>query len=157
MPTVYDYRAAGREFCNNTEGSQHYKGGTVEPLDLIFSKGHGAGFCLGSIEKYAGRFPETNDLNDLRKISDYAQLLCGFILLRTEANKAQLDNIETRAMETAPDMPWHLFHDRMPEAADANENGLILVEDLPGRRFAYHWNSACQSSNTLRAWQGYRL
>ena len=77
MDDIYSIRKAGREFCQ-TEGSEHYKTkGKVEPIELIIALGHGEGFCIGSIIKYAARFKETQNLKDLRKISDYAHILAG--------------------------------------------------------------------------------
>ena len=74
---VYEARHAGRTYCCDTEGSEHYKEGGVEPLDLIIAKDIIEDFCLGSILKYAARFKKTRNLKDLIKISDYAQILCG--------------------------------------------------------------------------------
>lgn len=73
---IYEMRRLGREYCN-TEGSEHYKGGEIEPLDLTFSLGHGEAFCIGSIIKYASRYKKTRNPDDIKKISDYAQILCG--------------------------------------------------------------------------------
>lgn len=73
---VYEYRRLGKALCE-TEGSDHYKGGGVEPLDLMIAKNMYEDFCLGSIIKYADRFKETKNINDLKKIADYAHILCG--------------------------------------------------------------------------------
>lgn len=75
-PTVYEAREKGRKYCE-TEGSDHYMLPGVEPLDLIISCGYVEGFCLGSIIKYAVRFGETGNPEDLKKIADYAHILCG--------------------------------------------------------------------------------
>lgn len=73
---VYEARHAGREYCN-TEGSEHYKGGEIEPIDLTNSLDLMDGFCIGNIIKYASRFKQTRNLDDLKKVSDYAHILCG--------------------------------------------------------------------------------
>ena len=73
---VYQARATGRKFCE-TEGEAHYQNTSVEPLDLITSMGYSEGFCLGSIIKYASRFKRTRDLEDLKKIADFAHIICG--------------------------------------------------------------------------------
>jgi hypothetical protein len=78
--TVYEARAKGRDFCQ-TEGSEHYKGG-FEPFDLMIAKDIAEDFCIGSILKYAVRFKKTRNLNDLKKVSDYAHLLCGIELAK---------------------------------------------------------------------------
>ena len=76
QPSIYEIREQGREYCQ-TEGADHYKEGDVEPLDLLMSKGTIEDFCIGSITKYATRFKETQDINDLKKVSDYAHILAG--------------------------------------------------------------------------------
>ena len=81
---VYEARHKGREFCNQTEGSDHYKEGGVEPLDLIIAKGMAEDFCIGNMSKYAFRFKKTRNLEDLKKVSDYAQILCGVELEKQE-------------------------------------------------------------------------
>lgn len=74
---IYEIRKAGREYCQ-TEGSEHYKAvDKLEPMDLIIAKGLAEDFCLANIIKYASRFKQTQKLDDLRKASDYCQILCG--------------------------------------------------------------------------------
>ena len=75
-PTVYDYRDRGREYCR-TEGSDHYMLPGVEPMDLMISCGYAEHFCLASIIKYAARYGESGNPEDLKKIADYAHILCG--------------------------------------------------------------------------------
>ena len=79
MPNTYEIRAAGKAYCE-TEGSSHYKGGDVEPMDLIMAKGLGEGFCIGNMIKYAARFVKTRNLEDLKKVVDYAHFLVGIEL-----------------------------------------------------------------------------
>jgi len=57
-------------------GSEHYKSGQVEPIDLYRSLGLFNDFALASIIKYAAR-QKTRGLNesDLSKITHYAELL----------------------------------------------------------------------------------
>ena len=76
MKTIYEIRALGRDYCQ-TEGSEHYKEGGVEPLDLMLAKGVIEDFCIGNMIKYATRFKVTRNLDDLKKVSDYAQILAG--------------------------------------------------------------------------------
>lgn len=73
---IYSIRAKGRTYCQ-TEGSAHYKDGDIEPLDLMLSKGIIEDFCIGNIVKYAIRFKKTRNLEDLKKVSDYAHILTG--------------------------------------------------------------------------------
>jgi len=84
MKNIYEIRKEGKEFCQ-TEGSEHYKGiEKIEPIDLIIALGYGEGFCMGGIIKYAARFKQTQNLKDLRKISDYAHILTGVKLGEAE-------------------------------------------------------------------------
>lgn len=80
LKSVYKIRAIGRKYCNDTEGSDHYKEGGIEPLDLIIAKDMGEDFCLGNIVKYASRFKVTKNLNDIKKVADYAYILAGIII-----------------------------------------------------------------------------
>lgn len=88
---VYEARHKGREFCNKTEGSDHYKEGGIEPLDLMIAKGLVEDFCIGNMSKYAFRFKKTRNLEDLKKVSDYAHILCGVELDKLE--KAEQANV----------------------------------------------------------------
>lgn len=78
---VYEVRKAGRDYCQ-TEGSKHYKEGQIEPIDLIMAKGLAEDFCLANIIKYAIRFKVTRNLEDLKKVSDYSHILCGYEIER---------------------------------------------------------------------------
>ena len=73
---INDLRAKGRAL-SETNGSDHYRLSKLQPIELTFSLGHGDGFCLGNIIKYASRYTHTNDRRDLIKIIDYATLLLG--------------------------------------------------------------------------------
>ena len=82
---VYEARHAGRTYCCDTEGSEHYKEGGVEPIDLLIAKGLIEDFCIGNMIKYATRFKTTRNLVDLKKVSDYAQILCGVEMDKRES------------------------------------------------------------------------
>ena len=82
---VYEARHAGRTYCCDTEGSDHYKEGGVEPIDLLIAKGLIEDFCIGNMIKYATRFKTTRNLVDLKKVSDYSHILCGVELAKPEA------------------------------------------------------------------------
>ncbi|WP_461369540.1 DUF3310 domain-containing protein [Candidatus Darwinibacter acetoxidans] len=75
-PSVYEARERGKEYCQ-TQGSDHYIVPGVEPMDLIISLGYAEHFCLASIIKYAARYGETGNPEELKKIADYAHILCG--------------------------------------------------------------------------------
>jgi len=54
--------------------NEHYAHGKYQATDMILDSGHGEGFCLGNIMKYAMRYGKKNGKNsgDLLKIIHYA-------------------------------------------------------------------------------------
>jgi hypothetical protein len=80
---VYEARERGREYCQ-TNGSDHYILPGVEAMDLIISLGYAEHFCLASIIKYAARYGESGTPEELKKIADYAHILCGVRLAEDE-------------------------------------------------------------------------
>ena len=54
--------------------NQHYGNGKYQATDMIIDSGHGEGFCIGNIMKYAMRYGKKDGKNikDLRKIIHYA-------------------------------------------------------------------------------------
>ena len=67
---------------------EHYSMETIQSTEFIFDAGHGEGFCLGNIIKYAQRYGKKNGKNtdDLLKILHYAVMLLG----------KEIENQETR-------------------------------------------------------------
>ena len=60
------------------KGSEHYKTGQIEPIDLYRSSGMLRHFALGSIIKYAFRNADLSkpiNLKDLEKVKHYADML----------------------------------------------------------------------------------
>jgi hypothetical protein len=59
--------------------SQHYAKGGIQATEFIFSSGHGEGFCIGNILKYAQRYGKKEGKNpaDLLKVIHYAIMLYG--------------------------------------------------------------------------------
>lgn len=57
----------------------HYSMTNIQSTEFIFDAGHGEGFCLGNIIKYAQRYGKKNGKNtdDLLKILHYAVMLLG--------------------------------------------------------------------------------
>jgi len=53
---------------------RHYANGKYQATDMIIDAGHGEGFCMGNIMKYAMRYGKKNGKNqgDLLKIIHYA-------------------------------------------------------------------------------------
>ena len=58
----------------DTTYAQHYGKGDIQTTEVTFDAGHGEGFCLGNIIKYAMRYGKKNGYNqaDLLKIIHYA-------------------------------------------------------------------------------------
>jgi Protein of unknwon function (DUF3310) len=73
-----------RSYIDKTYGS-HY-GDKVQAQDLIVSSGHGEGFYLGNIIKYASRYGKKNGHNkdDLLKVLHYAVLAMNHHILNHE-------------------------------------------------------------------------
>lgn len=81
---VYELRSRGKEFCD-TDGSEHYKHTKIEPMDIIVEEGMLLDFCLANIIKYAARYKKDLNtkkkidcLDNLKKVADYAHILCGY-------------------------------------------------------------------------------
>jgi hypothetical protein len=64
------------EYIHSTYTS-HYSGEKYQATDLIIDAGHGIGFCIGNIIKYAKRYGKKNgyDEKDILKILHYAIIL----------------------------------------------------------------------------------
>ena len=54
--------------------SQHYSKNKIQTTEFVFDAGHGEGFCMGNIIKYAQRYGKKEGKNpkDLLKIIHYA-------------------------------------------------------------------------------------
>lgn len=59
------------------KGSDHYKNGNIEPIDLYRSLGILRPFCIASIIKYAARNVSDNPVKnkDMEKIAHYTEIL----------------------------------------------------------------------------------
>ena len=69
---------------------QHYSMNKIQSTEFIFDAGHGEGFCLGNIIKYAQRYGKKDGRNeqDLLKILHYAIILLG---VENENKKTRTD------------------------------------------------------------------
>ena len=65
-----------KTYIDNTY-NEHYANGKYQATDLIVDAGHGEGFCMGNIMKYAMRYGKKNgkDYKDLLKIIHYAIIM----------------------------------------------------------------------------------
>ena len=54
--------------------SQHYSKNKIQTTEFVFDAGHGEGFCMGNIIKYAQRYGKKDGFNraDIFKILHYA-------------------------------------------------------------------------------------
>jgi len=71
----------------------HYSMNKIQSTEFIFDAGHGEGFCLGNIIKYAQRYGKKDGKNtaDLLKIVHYGIILLG----------ATYENEKTRKSHTS--------------------------------------------------------
>lgn len=85
------------EYINQTY-NQHYAGKRTQTLDAIIDAGHGEGFCLGNIIKYATRYGKKGGKNktDLFKMIHYA-----IILMSLEDNQDTNEETPNLTVEAA--------------------------------------------------------
>ena len=63
------------EYINSTY-DEHYSKNKYQATEFIIDGGHGEGFCIGNVLKYAQRYGKKNgkDRNDLLKIIHYGMM-----------------------------------------------------------------------------------
>ena len=63
-----------KEYIDNTYDSHYANGVKRQATEIIIDQGHGTGFCMGNILKYAQRYgkKEGRNKNDLMKVIHYA-------------------------------------------------------------------------------------
>jgi len=68
--------------------NEHYAHGKYQATDMILDAGHGEGFCIGNIMKYAMRYGKKNGKNsdDLLKIIHYA-IIALYLVEETDNGK----------------------------------------------------------------------
>lgn len=68
-----------QEYVDGTY-DQHYSRNKFQATEFIIDSGHGLGFCIGNIMKYAQRYGNKNghDRKDIMKVLHYA-LMCLYI------------------------------------------------------------------------------
>ena len=68
-----DLIAEIKDYIDGTYG-EHYSTNNYQATEVIIDGGHGEGFCIGNIMKYAQRYGKKNGYNrkDLMKIIHYA-------------------------------------------------------------------------------------
>jgi len=63
-----------KNYIDNTYDSHYANGVKRQATEIIIDQGHGTGFCMGNILKYAQRYgkKEGKNKNDLLKVIHYA-------------------------------------------------------------------------------------
>ena len=92
--SIHDVRKLGREYCQ-TDGSQHYRENSIDPIEYAIANGMIEDFCLINIVKYASRFKHTRKLDDLKKVSDYSHILAGVELEKQGAEVVKTAGIKS--------------------------------------------------------------
>ena len=64
-------------YLASTYGAHYVGQDNIQSMDLILSQGHGTGFCVGNILKYAARYGKKKGFNrdDVLKVIHYAIFL----------------------------------------------------------------------------------
>jgi len=82
------YLAELQDYITDTY-SQHYAKGKLKSTEFIIDSGHGEGFALGNIMKYAQRFGNKDGKNrkDLLKILHYGMIALYNLDMETNKNE----------------------------------------------------------------------
>ena len=79
FPYVFDEGKYIEEIKNAIDKTyeSHYAQNKIQSTEFIADAGHGEGFCIGNIIKYAQRYGKKNGYNreDLKKIVHYAIIM----------------------------------------------------------------------------------
>ncbi len=69
--------------------SKHYSMNKIQSTEFVADAGHGEGFCIGNIIKYAQRYGKKNGYNreDVLKIIHYAIILLGIEYDKEEGSR----------------------------------------------------------------------
>lgn len=88
-----------KTYIDNTY-NEHYSKNKFQATEFIFDSGHGAGFCIGNILKYAQRYGRKEGSNpaDLLKIIHYAIMLYGseHIQIIDGGSISEVENIDIK-------------------------------------------------------------
>jgi len=80
MTTVIDYKFSEDRLLDDLKAyidstyDAHYSKSKFQATEFIFDSGHGMGFCIGNVLKYAQRYGRKDGYNrkDLQKVLHYA-------------------------------------------------------------------------------------
>lgn len=124
-----------QSYIDNTY-DQHYATDKYQATDIIIDSGHGTGFCLGNVIKYAKRYGNKGSPSDARKdlmkILHYAVIQ---LYIHDEDHKRM--SVPTSVdLDHAPDKePVYRLNDALPSEWDMvsklaiNPNGVLAKRD----------------------------
>ena len=96
---------------------QHYATDKYQATDIIIDSGHGTGFCLGNVIKYAKRYGRKGTpveaRKDLMKILHYALI------------QLDIHDQENKVSEERVSAPGHSINNATPEMWDAAYRGVL--------------------------------
>ena len=84
--------------------SSHYAQNKIQSTEFIADAGHGEGFCIGNIIKYAQRYGKKNGYNreDLKKIIHYAIIMLHLHDKRNEEFQSIINESQPQNRVTEP-------------------------------------------------------
>jgi len=108
------------DYINNTY-SEHYSQDKFQATEFIIDSGHGEGFTLGNVIKYAQRYGKKNGRNrkDLLKVIHYAMMMLyihdsyhegvknEIKRIDNESSEEFFDNQHRNSIEVWPEYPYH--------------------------------------------------
>ena len=101
------------DYINNTYQSHYAQTKNYQATEIIIDQGHGTGFCMGNILKYAQRYGKKNGRNkaDLMKVIHYAiiQLSQDHYLPEGSKPKDNLVDFDNNAAEGKQIEQYHKF------------------------------------------------
>jgi len=106
-----------QEYVDNTY-DQHYATDKYQATDVIIDSGHGTGFCLGNVIKYAKRYGNKGSPCDARK--DLMKILHYTLIqmyIHDQENLVQVTNVTPA--------PGHSINNATPEMWDAAYRGAL--------------------------------
>ena len=79
-----------KDYVDATYG-QHYAQDRIQATEFIIDAGHGEGFCIGNIMKYAQRYGKKDGKNrkDLLKVVHYAIMMLHIDSLNRSVNETE--------------------------------------------------------------------
>jgi len=121
---------------------QHYATDKYQATDIIIDSGHGTGFCLGNVIKYAKRYGNKGTAADARK--DLMKIM-HYALIQLDVH----DQEQRRA-----NSPVHVDLDHAPSVAPGHFNGQISAPRGTAARLndatPEEWNMAFNPNGVTR-------